>query len=344
MNPRIKPVHIKIFIALILDAFLFSLLLFASYAFFFNPARAEDVNVPVGVPVSSQICNPNLGGTNSIECPTETLEPSATNTLEPSPTNTLEPSATNTLEPSATNTLEPSATNTIEPSPTFTLEPSATNTIEPSPTNTLEPSATNTLEPSPTNTFEPSATSTRIPPNPTDTPKPSASPTLKPTNTQTSTIEPRQTPTLTNTPHSKTNTPKPSQTYIQSTPTPSVTSTPAVVTCADCYIVKDFRELIVSGLYTADLLNTEDISSTFKVTITLYDVYKGVVVGKAIEMVDTQPATKVMIVETPLWCIRPVTGDVYWIHTEASAEKSTGEIWFVTDEWVRINLVDGKMK
>jgi hypothetical protein len=94
----------------------------------------------------------------------------------------------------------------------------------------------------------------------------------------------------------------------------------------------------VSGLYTADLLNTEDISSTFKVSITLYDGYNGVVVGKTIDMVDTQSAHKVMQVETPLWCINPVKGDVYWIHTIASAQKSTGEIWFVIDEWVRIKL------
>jgi hypothetical protein len=98
----------------------------------------------------------------------------------------------------------------------------------------------------------------------------------------------------------------------------------------------------VSGLYTADLLNSEDISSTFKVSITLYDVYKGIVVGKAIDMVDTQPTNEVMHVETPLWCISPITGGVYWIHTEVSAQKTTGEIWFVMDEWVRINLSNDK--
>ena len=71
--------------------------------------------------------------------------------------------------------------------------------------------------------------------------------------------------------------------------------------------------MIVSGLYTADLLNTEDISSTFKVSITLFDVYKRVVVGKTIDMTDTQPANEVMQVKTPLWCINPVAGDGYWI-------------------------------
>jgi hypothetical protein len=105
-----------------------------------------------------------------------------------------------------------------------------------------------------------------------------------------------------------------------------------------CYLVKDFRELIVSGLYTADLLNTEDFSSTLHVSITLYNEYKGIVVGEAIDMIDTQPANDVMHVETPLWCISPTTGDVYWIHTIASAQNSTGKIWFVMDEWVQINL------
>jgi hypothetical protein len=117
----------------------------------------------------------------------------------------------------------------------------------------------------------------------------------------------------------------------------------AVNTCPACYLVKDFRELIVRGLYTASLLNTEDISSTFKVSITLYDVYKGLVVGNTIDMIDTQPANEVMQVETQLWCIEPIKGDVYWIHTEASAQRSTGEIWFVIDEWVRIDLSESNM-
>jgi hypothetical protein len=329
MNPRITPVKRKIIAAIIIDSFLFLILLLAVYSFFFIPARAENVDWLTDTSVPRQTSNPDLNADRPFNGgPTDTLEPNATDTLEPSPTDSLKPSATNTLEPSPTNTLAPSATNTLEPSPTNTLEPSATNTLEPSPTNTLEPSSTNTpITPSPTNTTEPSA-----------------SPTLKPTNTQTSTIEPLQTPSPTYTPPSNTNTPKPSQRYILSTPTPSNTSTPVAITCADCYIVKDFRELIVSGLYTADLLNTEDISSTFKVTITLYDVYKGVVVGNAIDMVDTQPANEVMNVETPLWCISPIKGVVYWIHTEASAQKSTGEIWFVMDEWVRINLLESMTK
>jgi presenilin-like A22 family membrane protease len=100
----------------------------------------------------------------------------------------------------------------------------------------------------------------------------------------------------------------------------------------------------VSGLYTADLLNPEDISSTFKVSITLFDVYKGVVVGKTIDMFDTQPANEVMHVQTPLWCINPEAGEVYWIHTVASAQKNTGEIWFALDEWVRINLTVDMLK
>jgi hypothetical protein len=61
-------------------------------------------------------------------------------------------------------------------------------------------------------------------------------------------------------------------------------------------------------------------------------------------MADTLSANKIMHVETPLWCITPTQDGVYWIHTEASAQKSTGEIWFVIDEWVRIKLTDGTMK
>jgi hypothetical protein len=102
--------------------------------------------------------------------------------------------------------------------------------------------------------------------------------------------------------------------------------------------------MIMSGLYTADLVNTADISSTFKVSITLFDVYKGIVIGETLAMTDTQPASEVMQVETPLWCISPLSGEVYWIHTEASAQKTTGEFWFVLDEWVRIKLTDGKIK
>jgi hypothetical protein len=252
----------------------------------------------------------------NVDWPTDTAEPSQT--CEP------EPSAISTLEPSPTNTLEPSATNTLEPSPTDTLEPSATSTLEPSLTSTPEPSLTNTPEPSSTST-----------------PEPSASPTLRPTNTQTSTIEPSQTPSPTIPPPPDTDTPEPSPTHKLYLPTPTATE---VITCPACYIVKDFRELIVSGLYAADLLNTEDVSSTLKVSIILYNGYKGIVVGKALGMVDTQPANEVMHVETPLWCIRPITGNVYWIHSVASAQKGTGEIWFVMDEWVRINLLDGKLK
>ena len=100
----------------------------------------------------------------------------------------------------------------------------------------------------------------------------------------------------------------------------------------------------MSGLYTADLLNTEDISSTFNVSITLFDVYKGTIIGETIYMTDTQPTSEVMHVEAPLWCISPTTSDVYWVHTEISAQKTSGEFWFVLDEWIRINLTDDKVK
>jgi hypothetical protein len=307
MSPRIKPIKLKIIAALLIDAFLFLFLLLVGYAFFMVPVRAENIDCPTETGVPSQTCIP---------------EPSATNTPEPSPTDVLEPSATSTPEPSPTDVIEPSATSTIEPSSTSTLVlPSPTNTPEPSLTPTLKP--TNTL----TSTIEPSQTSSPTIPPPPDTDTP----------------EPRRTPSPTIPPSRHTDTPAPSPTRTQNTPTPRATSTLVVNTCPDCYIVKDFRELIVSGLYTADLLNTEDISSTFKVSITLYNGYKGVVVGKAIGMADTQPANEVMHVETPLWCISPITGEVYWIHTVASAQNSTGEIWFLVDEWVRINLSNDKM-
>ena len=100
----------------------------------------------------------------------------------------------------------------------------------------------------------------------------------------------------------------------------------------------------MSGYYSADLYNTEDISSTLKVSITLYNGYHGIVVGKDIDMIDTQPVKEVMHVETPLWCITPLRGNVYWIHTVATAEKTSGMIWFVIDEWVRVNITDYRMK
>jgi hypothetical protein len=320
MKPRVKPIHLKIFLALFIDTILLLLLMLVSYTFFFHSARAGDVNTSSDPTRSSVNCDSAISGTSSIEdCPTSTPEPPPPNTLEPSPTETLEPSVTNTPEPSPTDTLEPSATLILEPSSTSTLEPSATFTPQPSPTNT------------------------RIPPSPTNTPKPSRTPTIKPTNTQTKTVVPTKTPSPSIT-STITLTPTPSQTPTPSTSTPGVTSVPEVSTCTDCYKVKDFRELIVSGLYSADLVNTEEITSTFAVSITLYDGYKGVIISQTINMVDTQPANKVMMVETPLWCISPTANGVYWIHTQASAQKITGELWFVMDEWVQITLSDGKMK
>jgi hypothetical protein len=242
-----------------------------------------------------------------VDCPTDTVVPSPTCAHKPTATSTLEPSPTSTLEPTATSTLEPSPTSTLEPSATSTLEPSATSTLEPSPTSTLEP--TLTLVPSDT-------------PNPTQTPTVTPSP----TSTQPHVHEP--TPT--------------SKPYVLQTP--KATSTPAVVTCPNCYIIKDFRELITSGFYTADLLNTQEISSILRVSITLYKGYKVSAVGETIEMVDTQPADEVMRVETPLWSIKPVSGATYWVHTIATAQTTEDTLWFVMDEWVQINLSDDTMK
>ena len=310
MKPRIEPVKLHMIAIVLVDVTLFILLVFASYALFSSPARAENVCCPTNTPVPTQTCPP---------------KPSATNTPEPSPTDTTEPSATNTSEPSQTHTVTPSATNTPEPSQTNTITPSSTSTSEPSPTHTITPSATSTLGPSPTGTTTPSM-----------------SPTYKPTSTLTSTAEPPKTPTPTKKPPHATATPSP--TFKLRTSTPTATSTSEVTPCTSCYIVKDFKEIIVTGLYTADLLNTEDFSSTLQVSITLYDGYKGVVIGETINMSDTQPASEVMHVEAPVWCIDPITSEVYWIHSVVSAQRTTGEIWFVMDEWVRINLAEDKMK
>jgi hypothetical protein len=290
MNPRIKPIKLKIIAAIFIDTLLLITLLLVGYAFFI-PARAEHADWPTDTAVPSSTC---------------AHKPTATSTPEPSPTFTIEPSATSTIEPSATSTLEPSITSTLEPSTTSTLEPSPTSTLEPSATSTLEP----TLTLVPTN-----------PPNPTETPTVAPSP----TSTQPHVHEPS--PTY--------------KTYIQ---TPKATSTPEVVTCPNCYLIKDFRELITSGFYAADLLNKQEISSILRVAITLYKGYKVSAVGETIEMVDTQPADEVMRVETPLWSIKPVPGATYWIHTIATAQTTEDTLWFVLDEWVQINLSDNMMK
>jgi len=96
----------------------------------------------------------------------------------------------------------------------------------------------------------------------------------------------------------------------------------------------------VSGLYTADILNTEDITSTFSVTITLYDGYKGTLAGEGIKMVDQQSANKIMHVETPMWCTNLTTGSEYWMHVVVSVKDSAGKPWFENDEWMRIDLAE----
>jgi hypothetical protein len=362
MNPRIKPVKLKIIAAIFIDAFLFLLLLFVGYAFFFIPARAEHVDSPPATSTPSQIFALKQGvdgttlleinnpegkvfvckyvGTPGVDERLQTGDNPISVSIDAIPdyhgigswfadaqvrSYVLVEDVGQPKPPITDCPQVGTPTPTTPPIDTPTLPPPSTAPT--TPTTTTKPSATSTLEPSPTSTLEPSA-----------------SPTLKPTNTQTSTIQPSRTPSPTIAPPPDTDTPVPSPTYKLYTPTPKATSSFEVITCPACYIVNDLRELIVSGLYTANLLNTEDISSTFNVSITLYNEYKGVVVGKAIGMVDTQPANEVMQVETPLWCNTPITGNVYWIHTVASAQASTGQIWFVTDEWVRINLSDDKMK
>ena len=309
MNDRQSPIKRKIITAIIIDILLFIILVLASYSFFYLPAKAENGDKLASIDPAIVAC------ANGDPCPTHTPEPSPTNTPEPTSTDTIEPSPTNTLEPSPTDTLEPSPTDTLEPTPTDTLAPTPTDTLEPTPTDTL------------------------VPPSPTNTSSPSSTPTLIPTITPTRRIEPSQTPTPTNPPPHKTNTPRPSATYIVKTKTPSITPTLIVNTCSNCYIVKDFRELIVSGLYSADMLNTESMTSTLNVSITLYNEYKGVVVGKTIEMIDKESANEVMHVETPLWCTN-MTSNNYWIHTIVSVQNSNGKIWFEADEWIRISIAN----
>lgn len=272
MNQRKKLVRLKIIVVILIDAFLFLLLVSIAYAFFTIPIRSETVGMEAFNPVPSE---------------TETEPPTETSTVEPSPTDTLEPTATDTQE---------------MPSPTIQPTDTQTSTVEPSPTE------------SPTSTTPPD----------TDTPEPS--------------------PTSTNEPINDTDTPTPSPTFRRRTPTPSATATMSVVPCPNCHIIKDFKELIISGLYTADLLNTEVISSTLNVTITLYNEYKGVVLGKAINMVDTQPSNEVMHVESSLWCYQPIQGEDYWIHTIASAQDNKGKLWFVVDEWMQITLSNFVLK
>jgi hypothetical protein len=108
-------------------------------------------------------------------------------------------------------------------------------------------------------------------------------------------------------------------------------------------VLNDFDELIINGLYSANLLNSAEISSTLSVSISLFDVYEGKQVGSTLTMTDTQPAGEVLHVESPLWCIPPVTNNVYWIHIEASAQKINGGLWFIKEGWARIDLSKGEL-
>jgi len=363
MNPRIKPIKLKIIAVIFIDILLFFLLVLAGYAFFSIPVRAENVDSPPDAstpnltfaPKTSidgttllEINNPEgkvfvckYVGTPGVDERLQTGDNPISVSISAIPdyhgigswfadeqgrsyvlvedVGQPKPPVTDCPQvETPTSTTPPKVAFT----PTFTSTPTQTDL----PTATPTPTGTDTMPPAPTTTTQPSATSTHILPAPTITPKPSASPTRKPTNTQTSTIQPSwtQSPSI--------------------TPTSTATSSMEIFSCPSCNIVEDFREMIVSGLYTADLLNTEDISSTIKVSITLFNGYKGEVVGKTIDMVDTQPSNEVMQVQTPLWCIDPITGGAHWIHSVVSAQKSTGERWFVLDEWVRINLTDGMVK
>jgi hypothetical protein len=360
MNPRIESVKYKKIAVIIIDALLFFLLVFASYAFFSKPARAENVESPpdrtsagltlapepsVDGNTSSEINNSEgkvfvckYVGTPGVDERFQTGDNPISVSISAIPdyqgigswfadeqgrsyvlaedVGQPEPPVTDCPPVgSPTPTTPPTATFT----PTFTSTPTATEPPSATATETQSP------PPTPTETQSPPATPTKTQVQ-TATPTPPGSVTLAPTRTATSK------PSATNTLQAS-----PTQSSTR-TPTPTATSSTEVLTCSSCDIVEDFRQLIVSGLYTADLLNTEEISSTFKVSITLYDGYKRVIVGQTKVMTDIQPAGEIMQVKTPLWCLNTITNDVYWTHTIASAQKSTGEIWFALDEWVRINL------
>lgn len=90
--------------------------------------------------------------------PSETTEPTSTETLNP--TDTPEPSATYTLESPPTeavvpsNTPESSVTDTLEPSATPSSTLTATPTLTTTPTITSTPSLTSTITPTPTPFYE----------------------------------------------------------------------------------------------------------------------------------------------------------------------------------------------
>jgi LCP family protein required for cell wall assembly len=177
--------------------------------------------------------------------PSDTSEPTETDTPEPSathtevaviPSDTPEPTETDTVTPTDTATATDTATVTDTPEPTDTDTPEPTqvaqratliptNTMRPTtiPTNTARPTRTPSLTPS--LTYTPSLTPT-ITPSPTRTltvtPSPTLTPTLTPSNTATYT--PSNTPTFTPT---FTYTPTPTATFTPSnTPTPTPTPYP----------------------------------------------------------------------------------------------------------------------
>jgi hypothetical protein len=64
--------------------------------------------------------------------------------IEPTPTDTPEPTASPTVAPTDTATVEPTATETVAPTATETAAPTATDTVAPMDTATSEPTATPT--------------------------------------------------------------------------------------------------------------------------------------------------------------------------------------------------------
>lgn len=158
--------------------------------------------------------------------PTDTTQPTASQTAKPTTEPTKEPPAINNT---ATATLIPSLTFTASKTPTPTMTPTRTYPPPPTLTRTATnpPPPTQTRTPTPTATRTPTSTATATP---TATGTPTATSTLTPTwtSTPTQTSTATQTPTETQTP---TITPTPTETTPPtvtptSPPTPTPTATP----------------------------------------------------------------------------------------------------------------------
>jgi hypothetical protein len=174
------------------------------------------------------------------ELPSDTPQPTATNTLVPTATDTEIPSQTPTNTPSRTP-IPPTATFTDEP----TVTPTETNTPDPTATNTFVPTATNTELP--TETQELTATFTSSPTSipPSKTPEPTATNTFVPTATNT------QIPTVV-----------PTNTEIPNTPFP--TPTPEILETPDALLNQEVTFYASPSLNSEQLAYLENVDVSFQ--------------------------------------------------------------------------------